>query len=179
MKENQKELDELIQEVMDQMREGRYEKKIVTRYRSSFQLLMTVSHDIGDDRLSEKLIKAFLDRPVSRGEKWAQKELTHRKRCIRLLLSLARTGTVDWRRQDTDSTSGKLMNKGFRLEPESFVGYLEQKEFSPNTISGYKRIVTYFLLFCQKISKERTGGGLNKRAIFFAPLFSTLSVFPN
>lgn len=42
------------------------------------------------------------------------------------------------------------MNKGFRLEPEFFVGYLEQKEFSPNTISGYKRIVTYFLLFCQK-----------------------------
>ncbi|XBX08803.1 hypothetical protein QMP26_12425 [Enterocloster clostridioformis] len=68
------------------------------------------------------------------------------------------------------------MNKGFRLEPEFFVGYLEQKEFSPNTISGYKRIVTYFLLFCQKISKERIGGGLNKRAIFFAPLFSTLSV---
>lgn len=29
------------------------------------------------------------------------------------------------------------------------------------------------------ISKERTGGGLNKRAIFFALLFSTLSVFPN
>ena len=29
------------------------------------------------------------------------------------------------------------------------------------------------------ISKERTGGGLNKRAIFSAPLFSTLSVFPN
>ncbi|XBX08802.1 hypothetical protein QMP26_12420 [Enterocloster clostridioformis] len=88
MKENQKELDELIQEVMDQMRERRYGKKIVTRYRSSFQLLMTVSHDIGDDRLSEKLIKAFLDRPVSRGEKWAQKELTHRKRCIRLLCHL-------------------------------------------------------------------------------------------
>ena len=30
-----------------------------------------------------------------------------------------------------------------------------------------------------RITKERTGGGLNKRAIFFAPLFSTLSVFPN
>lgn len=88
MKENQKELDELIQEVMDQMRERRYGKKIVTRYQSSFQLLMTVSHDIGDDRLSEKLIKAFLDRPVSCSEKWAQKELTHRKRCIRLLCHL-------------------------------------------------------------------------------------------
>lgn len=49
MKENQKELDELIQEVMEQMRERRYGKKIVTRYRSSFQLLMTLSHDIGDE----------------------------------------------------------------------------------------------------------------------------------
>ena len=29
------------------------------------------------------------------------------------------------------------------------------------------------------ISKERTGGGLNKGAISSAPLFSTLSVFPN
>ncbi len=30
-----------------------------------------------------------------------------------------------------------------------------------------------------QISKERTGGGLNKGAIFSAPLFNTLSVFPN
>lgn len=44
------------------------------------------------------------------------------------------------------------MNKGcqFQSELESFVGYLEEKGFSPNTMSGYKRIVTYFLLFCKK-----------------------------
>lgn len=29
------------------------------------------------------------------------------------------------------------------------------------------------------ISKERTGGGLNKGAISSAPLFNPLSVFPN
>ena len=29
------------------------------------------------------------------------------------------------------------------------------------------------------VSKERTEGGLNKRATFGAPLFSTLLVFPN
>lgn len=121
MKENQKQLDEFIQEVMDQMDERKYGKKIVTRYRSSFQLLISVAHDIGDDGLSEKLIKAFLDRPVTCSETWTQKELTHRKRCIRLLLSLAQTGTIDWRRQDTGAT-----------------------------MSGYKRIVTYFLLFCEK-----------------------------
>ncbi len=38
-------------------------------------------------------------------------------------------------------------------------------------------MVTFQIFFI--ISKERTGGGLNKRAIFSAPLFSTLSVFPN
>lgn len=150
MRENNKELDGLIREVMDQMNERGYGKKIVTRYRASFQLLMSISHDIGDDKLSEKLIKAFLDRPVRCSEKWIPKELAHRKRCIRLLLSLAQSGTVDWRRQDTGGMSGKLLNEAFRVELESFARYLEQEAFSPNTISGYKRIVTYFLLFCQK-----------------------------
>lgn len=144
------ELDGLIQEVMDQMNERRYGKKIITRYRSSFQLLISVSHDIGEDRLSEKLMKAFLDRPVSCGEKWATKELAHRKRCLRLLLSLTRTGTVDWRRQDTGGISEMITNKTFRSELECFANSLEQEGASPNTVSGYKRIAAYFLLFCQK-----------------------------
>lgn len=144
------ELDGLIQEVMDQMNERRYGKKIITRYRSSFQLLISVSHDIGGNRLSEKLMKAFLDRPVSCGEKWATKELAHRKRCLRLLLSLTRTGTVDWRRQDTGGISEMITNKTFRSELECFANSLEQEGASPNTVSGYKRIVAYFLLFCQK-----------------------------
>ena len=143
-------LNGLIQKVMDQMDERRYGKKIITRYRSSFRLLISVSHDMGEDRLSEKLMKAFLDRPVSCGEKWATKELTHRKRCLRLLLSLMRTGTIDWRRQDTGGISEKITNKTFRSELECFTGSLEQEGISPNTMSGYKRIAAYFLLFCQK-----------------------------
>ena len=144
------ELDELIRKVMDQMDERRYGKKIITRYRSSFQLLISVSHDIGESRLSERLMKAFLDRPVRCGEKWATKELTHRKRCLRLLLSLMRTGIVDWRRQDAGGVSEKITNKTFRSEMECFASSLEQEGVSPNTMSGYKRMVAYFLLFCQK-----------------------------
>ena len=56
MKKDQMELDRLIQKVMDQMDERRYGKKIITRYRSSFRLLISVSHDIGEDRLSERLM---------------------------------------------------------------------------------------------------------------------------
>lgn len=105
---------------------------------------------MGEGRLSEELIKTFLDSPATCSEKWIQKELTHRKRCIRLLLSLIQTGTVDWRRQDTEGISEKLVNEGFRLEIKSFVKVLEQEGLSPNTIAGYQRIVAYFLLFCQK-----------------------------
>ena len=144
------ELNGLIQKVMDQMDERRYGKKVITRYRSSFQLLISVSHDIGEDILSERLMKAFLDRPVSCGEKWATKELAHRKRCLRLLLSLTRNGSVDWRRQDTGGISEKITDKTFRSELECFASSLEQEGVSPNTMSGYKRIVAYFLLFCQK-----------------------------
>lgn len=149
------ELDGLIRKVMDQMDGRRYGKKTITRYRASFRLLISVSHDIGEDRLSERLMKAFLDRPVSCGEKWATKELTHRKRCLRLLLSLTRTGTVDWRRQDTGGISEKITNKTFRSELECFANSLEQDGVSPNTMSGYKRIVAYFLLFCQKSGYEK------------------------
>ena len=79
-----------------------------------------------------------------------QKELAHRKRCLRLLLSLMRTGTVDWRRQDTSGISEMITNKTFRSELECFANSLEQEGASPNTVPGYKRIVAYFLLFCQK-----------------------------
>ena len=46
MRENQTEPDGLIREVMNQMGERRYGKKIFTRYRASLQLLISVSHDI-------------------------------------------------------------------------------------------------------------------------------------
>lgn len=155
MKEEQKGLDGLIQEVMEQMEDRRYGKKIVTRYRSSFQLLMSVSQETGNDRLSEKLIKAFLDRPISCNETWAQKELAHRKRCIRLLLSLAQTGSVDGRRQDTGSSSEKLMNKGLRLERESFVGY-----FSGPRAQGPKRCI------CISFNRHHESGGMYTPAPF-------------
>ncbi len=46
--------------------------------------------------------------------------------------------------------SEELTNKVFRSELENFIRHLEQEKLSPNTISGYQRIITYFLLFCQK-----------------------------
>ena len=147
MKEDQMKLNGLIQKVMDQMDERRYGKKIITRYRSSFRLLISVSHDIGEDRLSERLMKAFLDRPVSCGEKWAIKELAHRKRCLRLLLSLMRTGNIGWRRQDTGGISEMITNKTFRSELECFT---RRREPAPIRCPGINGLLLIFSCSAKK-----------------------------
>lgn len=132
------------------MHKRKYGKKISGRYQSSFHLLMSISHDMEEDGFSERLIEAFLSSPVNCSKKWARQEQVHRQRCIRLLSSLAQTGTVDWGRQGSRSISEELKSETFQSELERFIRFLEQEGFSPNTIGGYKRIVTYFLLFCQK-----------------------------
>ena len=42
-----------------------------------------------------------------------------------------------------------LKIKTFQMELEIFCNHLKEGGLRPNTISGYKRMVTYFLLFCQ------------------------------
>ncbi|ANU48467.1 hypothetical protein ADH76_10260 [Enterocloster clostridioformis] len=65
MRNNQKKLKELVREVMDQMHKRKYGKKISGRYRSSFHLIMSISHDMEEDGFPERLIEAFLSSPVN------------------------------------------------------------------------------------------------------------------
>lgn len=149
MRDNNKKLDGLIDEILQQMLVREYGRRIYLRYKYSFELLASISDDLREDNLSEKLIKAFLNSPMKCSEKWAGKEHTHRKRCIRLLLSFAQTGTIDWRKQEPKDISGMLKAATFRLELTLFSNQLKENGLRPNTITGYKRIVTYFLIFCQ------------------------------
>lgn len=154
MKGNEMELNGLIEEVLAQMRERKYGQKIYSHYQYSFSLLKSVAVDFEKDVLSENLVKAFLDSPVNCGKRWAEKERTHRKRCIRMLRSLAESGMIDWGRQKTESIYGLLHVEAFHMELEKFLRKMEEDGLSPNTTGGYKRIVTYFLLFCQESSYE-------------------------
>ncbi len=154
MKGNEMELNELIEEVLAQMRERKYGQKIYSHYQYSFSLLKSVAVDFEKDVLSENLMKAFLDSPVNCGERWGEKERTHRKRCIRMLRSLAEKGMIDWGRQKPKSICQLLHVRAFRMELEKFLRQLEEDGLSSNTTGGYKRIVTYFLLFCQESSYE-------------------------
>lgn len=154
MKDNEMGLNGLIEEVLAQMRERKYGKKIYSHYQYSFSLLKSVSVDLGKDDLSENLVKAFLDSPVNYSERWAEKERIHRERCVRMLLSLAKNGIIDWGRQRSESICRLLHVEAFRIELEKFLKQMEAESLSSNTIGGYRRIVTYFLLFCQENNYE-------------------------
>ena len=149
MRDNKKKLDELICEALQQMQERKYGRKISLHYQSSFNILTFIADDMGEDNLSEKLIKAFLDSPVNCSVKWAKKEQTHRERCTKLLSSLAQTGVIDWGKKKPEDISGMLKTGTFQLELEIFCNHLKERGLRPNTMTGYKRMVTYFLLFCQ------------------------------
>lgn len=149
MRDSKKKLDVLICEILGQMQERKYGRKISQHYQYSFDLLTSISDDMGEDNLSEKLIKTFLDSPVNCSEKWTGKEHTHRKRCVRLLSSLAQTGAIDWGKQKPKDISRILKTGTFRRELELFSDRLKENGLRPNTMIGYRRIVTYFLIFCQ------------------------------
>lgn len=149
MRDNKEELNGLIREVMNQMQKRKYSRKMCLHYQYSFKLLTSISDEIGVVNLSEKLIKAFLDSPVNCSEKWVGKEQTHRQRCIRLLSSLAQTGVVDWGKKKPEDISEMLKTGTFRMDLEVFCNHLQEDGLRPNTMNGYKRMVTYFLLFCQ------------------------------
>ncbi len=89
-----------------------------------------------------------------------------------MLRSLAESGMIDWGRQKPESISGLLHVEVFRMELEKFLRKIEGEGLRPNTIGGYKRIVTYFLLFCQERSYESLSNlKANDISCFIASLY--------
>lgn len=130
MKGNEMELNGLIEEVLAQMREQKYGQKIYSHYQYSFSLLKSVAVDLGIDDLSESLVKTFLNSPVNCSERWAEKERIHRKRCIKMIFSLAENGMIDWGRQKSESICRLLHVKAFRMELEKFLKQMEDDGLS-------------------------------------------------
>ena len=78
---------------------------------------------------------------------------------------------IDWGRQKPKSIC-HLLHEVFHMELEKFLRQLEEDGLSPNTTDGYKRIVTYFLLFCQENSYESLSGlKTNDVSRFIASLY--------
>lgn len=56
--------------------------------------------------------------------------------------------------RDSEKELEGLIKETFQSELERFIRYMEQKEFSLNTISGNKRIVVYFCCSARKTAMD-------------------------
>ena len=73
-----------------------------------------------------------------------------RIRCINLSTSLMENGSIDWSRIRQEDISTLIKEPFFRLLLENILNQFKQKKLSLNTVYSYKRIVSYFFIFCQE-----------------------------
>jgi len=58
-------------------------------------------------------------------------------------------GCIDWHIQKREDTAASLEAPVLREKLETFIDKLVDNGLKTNTIYGYKRIVSYFLIYCQ------------------------------
>jgi site-specific recombinase XerD len=146
-----KELDYLIQVVLDAMAAKKFSRKIIKDYRNSYTYLKQLAENCGINHLTKELLTEFQGNAINgRTGKHSRLKERHRIRCIRLLTSLAEKGVIDWSKKKAACISSKVTEASFHLALEDFVNQLKENGIKPNTVCGYKRIVAYFFMFCQE-----------------------------
>lgn len=144
-------LNDLIQMTLNALEEKNYSPRTVKNYRIRFNHLLRTAKEMGMLYPSDELFARFLNEaadPVS--EKTDTLKLRVRIRCINLLKSVMKTSLLDCSRKNRGDISDSINEFEFRVLLENFLEQLAQTSLSGNTVCSYKRIVSYFLIFCQE-----------------------------
>ncbi|MCL1919282.1 MAG: site-specific integrase [Peptococcaceae bacterium] len=170
---NDLKLDDLIRMVLEAMAEQKYSQRTIKNYRHSFSRLKHISKEMGVDHPTPELFSVF-QADVGNTETGQPDVIKKRQhiRSINLLTSLMENGSVDWSRKRQGDVSALVKEPAFRLSLEKFLSQLAESGLSLNTICGYKRIVSYFLIFCQeKGYKDISGIQTNDVSMFIVSLY--------
>ena len=142
------ELGLLIQKILDEMKTKKFSIRTIKNYCIVFNRLKHLADDMGTDSPTEELFTAFQNDSYT--STWEFKKARFHKRCIKLLRTVSKTGKPDWSRKRLEDTASLITEPSPCYLLESFIDRLNSKGFAVNTICGYKRMVTYFLVFCQE-----------------------------
>ena len=144
------ELGILIQKILDDMKTKKFSSQTIRNYCVAFNRFKRLADEKGYDCPTEELFTVFLnDNNIRTGEFRKTKERFN-KCCVKLLRSSFETGNPDWSRQQSKDVASLVTEPHFYYLLETFIDRLNLEGFAPNTVSGYKRIVAYFLVFCQE-----------------------------
>ena len=144
-------LEELIQTILDALEQKKYSQRTIKNYRICFNRLLHIAKGMGTVNPSEKLFASFLNEAINpeSGITNTLKMRTH-IRCINLLKSVMESGVLDCSRKKQEDISAPVNEPEFCLLLEDFLNQLTNKGLNDNTICSYKRIVSYFFIFCQE-----------------------------
>ena len=100
---------------------------------------------------SEELFNAYLcDRHNKYTGEYSVLKERQRIRVVNLIKSFIANGEVDSSRKKGKSVGDRLKSDAFKHELNRFILSLEEDNLQPNTISTYRRIVAYLLLYCEE-----------------------------
>jgi site-specific recombinase XerD len=142
------ELGILIKKILGEMEVKKYSSRTIKNYSIVFNRLKRLADKMGIDSPSEDLFTAFLN--VFYTSVWGFKKARFHKRCVKLLRSARKTGNLDWSKDRPKDTVSLLTEPSFHHLLKNFINLLNSEGFAANTICGYKRMVIYFLVFCQE-----------------------------
>ena len=144
------ELGLLIQKILDEMKTKKFSSRTIKNYSIIFNRLKRLADEMGTDSPTEELFAAFMGDSYANTWEFRKTKARFHKRCIKLLRSVSKTGNPDWSRERTEDTASSVTEPSFYHLLEDFINRLNSEGFAVNTICGYKRMVVYFLSFCQE-----------------------------
>lgn len=144
-------LQEVLRCTLESLRDKEYSEETLRRYQKKFHVLDKIAQSMNIREPSEELFNAYLSDRYNRytGEYSALKE-RQRIRVVNLIKSFIANGEADISRKKGKSVGDRLKSDAFKHELNRFILSLEEDNLQPNTISTYRRIVAYLLLYCEE-----------------------------
>lgn len=152
-------LEELIQIILEALEQKKYSQRTIKNYRIHFNRLLHIAKGMDTVYPSEEFFNSFLNEAIeSESRKSNILKMRIYIRCINLLTSVMENGVLNCSRKKQEDISAPVDEPEFRLLLEDFLHQLTKKGLNDNTICSYKRIVSYFLIFCQEKGYTHLGG---------------------
>jgi len=144
-------LDDLIEQALDSLRKLNYSPRTIENYQKRFTRLKNLSEELGIQQPSTQLFSAYQEDIIN--SKTGEVSIIKQRqyiRCINLLSSLMKNGTIDTSRKSGHAASDLVSLPAFIKLMENFILKLKEKRLRANTICSYKRIVSYFFIYCEE-----------------------------
>jgi site-specific recombinase XerD len=141
-------LSELVDKILKEMALANYSCETIKLYRRIYNRLENLAISTGKRLFDKEMADMFLaDASYVRDKGYCHSRFCLHNRCIDFLEIYMKTGIIDWSVRYQKPENEKLST--FKVIWEDFCFNLKESPLRENTIDGYKRIVLYFLQYCE------------------------------